>query len=300
MHPTIHAFTPTDVVGNFIFEKLISWVASPLLLYQIIALVLVISQALIWNSMLNNLRFLPSQNFLPSLIYVTFTVALPDFISISQSMIIAFAVLWMLGNVVDIYKKEKQTTATFDLGFAVGLCSLMGAHFILLGLFLVLALLILRPMRIAEWFNFLTGIFIPFFLIGTWCFYQGNYLQFQTNFFRNIVFHINHTTPYNAAFIVVAVVTVFMIGLNYFLLNSRTLSRLVLIRKFFNVLFHASWVIAATWFIAADRSFAQFYILAIPMSFYFAYYLCIEKTRWKADLFYLFWVAAIVCSQYFL
>jgi hypothetical protein len=300
MHPAVHPFIPTDMVGNFVFVKLIGLIANNALLYNIIALVLVIAQALLWNGMLNNLRFLPSQNFLPSLVYVTFTAALPDFIGISQSMLVAFAILWVLNKVVNIYKKEKQTTSTFDLGFTVGICGLLGSHFICIGLFLILALLILRPMQVSEWFNFLTGIFIPFFLIGTWSFYNGFYLSFQHSFFHNLLFSFHHSTSYNAAFLVVSGITILMIGLNYFLLNSRQLSRLVLIRKFFNVLFHLSWVMAASWFISGDRSFAQFYILAIPMSFYFAYYLCIEKKNWKADLFYLFWVSAILGSQYFL
>jgi hypothetical protein len=300
MHPAVHPFIPTDMVGNFVFVKMIGLVSSNALVYNIIALVLVVAQALLWNSMLNNLRFLPSQNFLPSLIYVTFTAVLPDFIGVSQSMLVAFAVLWVLNKVVNIYKKEKQTTSTFDLGFTVGICSLLGSHFITIGLFLILALLILRPMQVSEWFNFLTGLFIPLFLMGTWSFYNGFYLSFQQSFFQNLHFSLHHTTSFNAAFWLVAGVSVFTIAINYFLLNSRQLSRLVLIRKFFNVLFHLSWIIAASWFISSDKSFAQFYILAIPMSFYFAYYLCIEKKNWKADLFYLFWVSAIVSSQYFL
>ena len=300
MHPAVHPFIPTDMVGNFVFVKMIGLVSSNALVYNIIALVLVVAQALLWNSMLNNLRFLPSQNFLPSLIYVTFTAVLPDFIGISQSMLVAFAVLWVLNKVVNIYKKEKQTTSTFDLGFTVGICSLLGSHFITIGLFLILALLILRPMQVSEWFNFLTGFFIPLFLMGTWSFYNGFYLSFQQSFFQNLHFSLHHTTSFNAAFWLVAGVSVFTIAINYFLLNSRQLSRLVLIRKFFNVLFHLSWIIAASWFISSDKSFAQFYILAIPMSFYFAYYLCIEKKNWKADLFYLFWVSAIIGSQYFL
>jgi hypothetical protein len=300
MHPTVHPFHPTDLVGSFVFEKLIGLISSNALLYNIIALVLVVSQALLWNSMLNNLRFLPSQNFLPSLVYVTFTAVLPDFIGISQSMLVAFAVLWMLNKVVNIYKKEKLTTSTFDLGFTVGICSLLGSHFITIGLFLILALLILRPMQVSEWFNFITGLFIPFFLVGTWSYYNGFYLEFQQSFFENLKFSIHHQTIYNLSFWMVTGVTLFSIGVNYFLLNSRQLSRLVLIRKFFNVLFHLSWIIATSWFISSDKSFAQFYILAIPMSFYFAYYLCIEKKNWKADLFYLFWVSAILGSQYFL
>lgn len=300
MHPAIHPFIPTDMVGNFVFVKMIGLVSSNALVYNIIALVLVVAQALLWNSMLNNLRFLPSQNFLPSLIYVTFTAVLPDFIGISQSMLVAFAILWLLNKVVNIYKKEKQTTSTFDLGFTVGICSLLGSHFITIGLFLILALLILRPMQVSEWFNFLTGFFIPLFLMGTWSFYNGFYLSFQQSFFQNLHFSLHHTTTFNAAFLSVAGVSIFTIAINYFLLNSRQLSRLVLIRKFFNVLFHLSWIIAASWFISSDKSFAQFYILAIPMSFYFAYYLCIEKKNWKADLFYLFWVSAIIGSQYFL
>ena len=299
LHPQAHQIVSTDIGGYYLMQITNAPLQNNLLLGEIILLVLIIAQALLWNTFLSNVRFLPYQNFLPAFVFIVFSSVLPDFNRLSPVFFTTFILIWMLYKLNNIYRKEKQTGATFDLGFAVGVAALLAAHNIFLSLFGIFGLAILRPTSFKEWLNFLIGIFIPFFLVGTWWFYTDRFFQFEESIVGNLIFHKNQSTLYNNGFWVVSGVTILMIVSIYFILSTRQLSRLVLIRKFFNVLFHLCWITSFMWFFSTDRSWAVFYLLAIPLSFYFAYYLCIEKKTWKADLWMGIWIAAILFSQYF-
>ncbi len=282
LHPQAHQIVPTDIGGYYLMQITNAPLQNNLLLGEIVLLALIIVQALLWNTFLSNVRFLPQQNFLPSFVFIIFSAVLPDFNALSPVFFTTFILIWMLYKMNNIYRKEKQTGATFDLGFAVGLASMLAAHNIFLLFFGIFGLAILRPTTFKEWLNFIIGIFIPFFLVGTWWFYTGRFFQFEESIIGNLIFRKSFVTNLNTGFWVVSSATILMIISSYFLLSTRQLSRLVLIRKFFNVLFHLCWITALMWFFSTDRSLNVFYLLAIPLSFYFAYYLCIEKKNMES------------------
>ena len=296
--PLVEQLQPTDYFGTYLFQYA-NYLADNRIVLNTLLTAITLSQALLFNSFLNTVRFLPQQNFLPSLVYVIFTAILPDFYSFSASLLIAFIIIWILHKLIQIYRHEKQYGAVFDLGFAIGVVTLISAHALVFALFAIVALAIMRPTTLVEWLNFLLGLFIPFFLIGTWSFYNHHINDFSNSILLNLKMHYQFASKPNISFYIAIGTTIVLIGANYILLKSRQLSRLVLVRKFFNVLFHLCWVTAASWFFNNDRSASSFYILAIPISFYFAYYLCLEKKSWKADLFIGIWVIAILYSQYY-
>ncbi len=298
-HVPAFQIIPSDILGYYLYQFSAAQLLSNPLLYSIVAITLTLLQALWWNNFLNNVRFLPQQNYLPAFVYVIYTAALPDFCFLSQSFFIAFIVIWILQMMVNIYRKEKQSGSIFNVGFAAGLAALISAHALCLIVFAVIALAILRPNTFKEWLNFLVGVFIPFFLLGTWFFYINRWHEFVESIYTNLLLHRNYATAFSTPFWISVGSTLAMIFSSYFILKSRQLSRLVLIRKFFNVLFHLCWITAAAWFLSTDRTLAAFYILAIPVSFYFAYYLCIEKKEWKANVFMGLWIATILFSQYY-
>jgi hypothetical protein len=203
-----------------------------------------------------------------------------------------------LYKLINIYRKENQTVTIFDLGFSISVAALIGAHFITLLIFLIIALLILRSLLFKEWINMLIGLFVPFFLVGTWWFYNDMWSNYTHSFFNNLHFHTKPYIKYSISFYAATITTIIAILSSYFLLNSVQLSRLVMVRKFFNLQFHLVWIVGLSWFLNADKSFSQFYLWAIPISFYFAYYLCVEKKKWKANWWYGLWLGAILFSQY--
>lgn len=294
LHPELlHLYPDTNILGNPIYTFLLAPFAAAPHILLIIGYIVTFLLALYFNQFLHKQRLLTIQNYYPALVVLTVSALLPEWIIPSMPMLSSFLAMLLLQRLIVLYRKEKMYGQVFDIGLIVGLGILSYTSLVWFAVLLLFALFILRAFVLREWINVYTGIVVPLFLTGTWYFYTDRWPGFYTALLHNCSFHSTVQFSLNkgalAAYGTIVVLCLYL----WIMMQSKPLSRLVLVRKVFWLWFHLSWVIAVSYFFTPNRSATHFYLFILPFSFYLSYYLCVEKNKWLRTVSFMLLVAVI-------
>ncbi|MEO5905901.1 MAG: hypothetical protein ABIQ11_04210 [Saprospiraceae bacterium] len=126
---------------------------------------LIFIQAAIVNRLFIRQSMLGEINLFPGLSFILLTAMHPSFIGISSVMLANTTLMIALVYVFDILKKERQEETRFIAGWWLAVSALLYTPYFVLILFGLIAMSILKTLKIKDIFQFLTGFFSPF-LIG--------------------------------------------------------------------------------------------------------------------------------------
>lgn len=161
--PVLHA--EDNYLYKFILTALNSVFGRSALPYAILSFLLQFSQATLLNSICNYHKMLPRSNYLPGMSYILLTSLLPDWGHFSAPLLINFIMIWCWYRIVALYNNSSPITAIFNIGFYLGLATLLYIPAVAFLLLLVFALLIMRPFRIQEWFVGFIGFTFPYYFL---------------------------------------------------------------------------------------------------------------------------------------
>ncbi len=147
----IKALHPTGVVFPFI--------------YPVIVYLLVYTQAIIFNGLINDQKLFTSPNYLLALYYLVITAIVPEWNVLSPVLIINTVLVWAWPRMVGLYHQANPKTALFNIGFGFGLAAFFYFPSVYLLLLLIVALILFRPFYIAEWLVAVLGILTPFYFL---------------------------------------------------------------------------------------------------------------------------------------
>ncbi len=155
---------PGDVfstwAGDFV-RSTQQWGAGEFILSTFIVFI----QAIIINRLFIRQSMIGEINLLPGLSYILLTALHPSFIGMSSVLLANTTLLIALMYLFDILRKEKQEETRFMAGWWLAVSGLLYTPYILLVLFGLIAMSILKTLKIKDIFQYLTGYFSPF-LIG--------------------------------------------------------------------------------------------------------------------------------------
>jgi len=104
-------------------------------------------------------------NLYPGLCYVLLTSMHPSFISISSLLLANTTMLIAFSYLFDVLKKDRQEETRFMAGWWLAVSGLLYSPFFILLFFGLLAMSMLKTLKVKDIFQFLTGYISPF-LIG--------------------------------------------------------------------------------------------------------------------------------------
>ncbi len=157
--------------------------------YAILSFIILFSQATLLNSICNYHKMLPRANYLPAMCYILITSLLPDWGHFSAPLLINSIMIWCWYRMVALYNNPSPVTAIFNIGLFIGLATLLYVPAIAFLFMLFFALIIMRPLRIQEWFVGFVGFTSPYYFL-----ILVLYFIHQLNW-RNLVPHIRFTFP---------------------------------------------------------------------------------------------------------
>lgn len=131
----------------------------------ILSTFLVFVQAVLINRIFIRQSMLGEINLFPGLSYILLTAMHPGFIGLSSVLLANTTLLMALIYLFDILKKEKQEETRFMAGWWLAVSGLLFTPYIMLAVFGLIAMSILKTLKIKDIFQYLTGYFSPF-LIG--------------------------------------------------------------------------------------------------------------------------------------
>lgn len=154
-----------------------SWINDmiPSLLWQhIIACVLIFVQAAYINRIVVKHRIASVITLWPGLIYILLVSLLPSYSYLSPVLIANTFILMVLSDIFKIYKKPFVVEYIFNAGVFISLASMIYSPYIIFAGAAFIGLAIIRSFKSKEIIQFFSGLFVPYFLYGTWKYYRGS------------------------------------------------------------------------------------------------------------------------------
>jgi hypothetical protein len=263
LHPEI---PQPQLIDGFLYKALLKWLlpfgtAFPVI-YSIATLLLLYTQAVSFNKMINELRLLQKPNYLTGMSYLLVTSLFTEWNTLSSPLIINSLLIWVWARMSGLYNDGSAKTTLFNIGIAIGLGTFFYFPSIAFAILVVAGLAITRPFRLAEWLIALFGVITPYYFILAIAFLTGQLKNYKFPGVAVTLPKFNQTNWAYAAIIIVLITGI--IGFFYVQQNFRR--QLIQARKSWNLLFLYLLVAVFVPFINATHSFEYWILTAVPLS----------------------------------
>lgn len=263
LHPKIPQPHQTD---GFLYKAFINWASTfsagfPVI-YAIITFILLYTQAITFNKLVNDLRLMQKPNYLTGMSYLLVTSLFSEWNMLSAPLIINTLLIWVWGRMSSLNNDTHPKTTLFNIGIAIGLSTFFYFPSLAFAALIIFGLAIIRPFKLAEWFIALFGIITPYYFLLAITFLTQGLKGYKL---PGIAFTSPKYYPTNWALAAIIIVIVVAItGVLFVLQNLRR--QLIQARKSWHLIFLYLFVAVCIPFINAIATFEYWILSAVPIS----------------------------------
>jgi hypothetical protein len=173
---------PAPQIGEhsaILYAEIIKFLRSstdnPDFLFGVLAFVVLFTQALQLNSLINKNRMMQRVNFLPATAYLVITSLIPEWNHFSAPLLVNSLVLLIFSSLFKISNQYSIKGTIFNIGIAIGIGSFIFFPSVIFFVWLIFALLVMRSVRINEWLICLLGVTAPYYFYAAYLFFSDNW-----------------------------------------------------------------------------------------------------------------------------
>lgn len=295
IHPQIPVIQKTD--GLF-YNRVLS-VVKPLLdhypfFYSFIAFVFLFSQALSFTRLLNNRKLMQKPNYLPGMSYLLITSFFPEWNILSSSLILNSLLIWVWAKMSSLYNNPGAKSTLYNIGMVIGITTFFYFPSLAFALLIIFALLITRPLRIAEWLISILGILTPWYLLFAWLFLTNRLYSFQVPGIRvQYSLFIQNNAQYAGMLLILLAA---IAGAFFVQINARR--QVVQVRKSWGLLLLYLVVAILIPFINSIHNFQYWILTTVPLSAFIACFFYYPTKKWFPLSFHWIMVAFVIYMNY--
>ena len=257
----------------------------PVSAYFVTVMILVITQALHFNWILNKHEVLYKASWMPALIYLLICTILPPFFWFHPLIFANSILLFALDKLFYLYKNEHPLGFEFDSAFLMALAALFYFPLIVFILFYFVSILFLRPFSWRDWIVGLLGFMLPFFFAFVYYFWNNMLLTFYERVFisgikKQIELQSVFLHGYTFTLVLVAIIS----GLSINRLRANFYKNVSKTRLNQQVIIFYLVCAVLSILVSNEDLLYRFCILALPLSIFVAYYLLSGKKILWAEL----------------
>ena len=295
-------FTPPESANylSSLTYQLLSWlIGDRNYIYHVAASVLVFFQALYFNYIINNHRILSRSSYLPAMSYVLVSSVLIEFTLLTPALIANTFLLFALSKVLSTYKKEKASPILFDASLLVAMASLFFFPYIAFFLFILAAMVVLRPFNMREYFISVIGLLLPYYFIGVYFFWYHNLDAFwKTIEITQLNFPVQQLE--RSVRVIVTGSTLLAVALwTFFYVQGNIFRMVVQVRSYMMVFIFLFVAGVFSLLIQFTGEFYHFVWIAIPIGLAFAIFGMEIRRRWVAEIVHFFLLLSALFFQYY-
>jgi len=168
-HPVMPVTGKNETV---LFQEIIKLINSlgnqRALIASILAYLIIFTQSMQLNKLINDHRMMQRVTFLPATSFIIITSLLPEWNILSAPMIVSSLVLFVFSGLFKIYNLYNIKGNIFNIGLGIGLSSFIFFPSVILFGWLLFALMVMRAVKINEWLICLLGVTSPFYFYSAW------------------------------------------------------------------------------------------------------------------------------------
>ena len=297
MHPHMPIVQPKD---GILFHGILSflgptWHKNPVL-YSILAFILLFTQAITLTRHINNYRMMNRSNYLPGVAYMLITSFFAEWNYFSSPLLINTLLIFVLGWLFKIYNHPRGKGIVFNVGLTIGVSSFIFFPSVTFVIWVLFALMVMRPFSINEWLLCLLGVTSPYYFYAVYLFLTNQW------HISKILPYLSVSLPSLQQSIWLAVSSLllmvpFLTGGYFIQDNLRRM--LIQVRKGWSILLVYLLVAIFVPFVNTSNTFENWVMAAVPFS---AFHACtyFYPPR-KIFPLILFWtsVAFVIVYQYY-
>jgi hypothetical protein len=270
-----------------------SFNASHRVLSMFIALLLILTNAYLLIQLNTIHIFIPVRTQLPALFYILLAACFNPTRMLTPALLASLLIILILYRLFITYKYEGPSVNFLDSGLLISLASLIYFPSILFFPFLLVALVMLRPLNWREWAYVFVGLLLPYLFLVTGYYLMGapvsGYFQDMSGLF--VRHKINFSAMQWAGLLFILGMLVYA---SYFMASAIDNMK-IQGRKIFMLLlwlFLFSGIIYGT---IPGAGLDIFSIAAIPLAYLFSHYFCSSSRNWiNEGLFGLFLLIVVL------
>ena len=214
-----------------------------------------------------------------------------------QGLIGALFVLWALDRSFTDYHKNGINTRYFDAAFAISAASLFYFNMLYFLPFVWIAIAVLRPLNLREPLSVIVGLILPYLFTGSYYFLLSDTNLFFSTIQENFLHHASFAWVDLADFTYLTFLLLLLVPANFLIItryNSMKISTRKLV-KLLLVLFLISLLIMLISSVGPEI----FQILALPLSFLFAYFFHHIKNQRAGNVILLIFILIQFFESYY-
>ncbi len=264
------------------------------LIYSLIMFILLYTQAISFNRLLNNRRLMQKPNYLPGMSYLLITSFFIEWNVLSAPMLINTLLIWVWAKMSTVYNNQHIKTTLFNMGIAIGVSTFFYFPALAFAMLIIFGLLLTRPPRIAEWIIPLLGILVPWYFLFAWLFLTDKLYSFHVPGIEidYPLFAKNNIEYLGLALIVISTI----VGAFFIQLNARR--QIVQVRKSWGLMILYLIVALFIPFINSSYNFKYWFLATVPLSAFIACAFFYIEKKWIATVMHWIMAAFVIYITY--
>lgn len=264
-------------------------------LYWILGYLLLFSQALMLNYYINSRRMIQKPNYLPGMSYLLVTSFFAEWNVLSAPLVISTIVIWVWAKLSMISGDHRVKGTLYNLGLAIGVCSFLYFPAVAFLLLVLIALLIMRPAKIAEWILVILGLVSVWYILFAWLFVTDQIYSFNLKDLKLSYPDLLDDSWQYAGMIIIF----FMSVLGFFLVQSEASRQVIQVRKRWSLILCYVLVALVIPFINAGDNFEFWMLAALPLSAFIGAAFFYIKVKWLRTTMHWIMVAFVIYAEFF-
>ena len=296
INPPIPEIQKSD---GFLFNDILVFIKPTLDLwpvsYAIISYLLIFTQAVSLNQVINDRRLMQKVNYLPAMSYLLITSLFLDWNILSAPLLINTLLIWIWARLTAFYKSQHVKSNLFNVGMAIGICSFFYFPSLAFIFLVISALLFTRAPRVAEWLMPVMGVVTAWYFLFAWYFLTDKLYTFSLPGFT-----ISYPpfSKNNLAYVIGGSILLLGIIGGYYVKKNAS-KQLVQVRKSWTLLFLYLLVAILIPFINTRHTFDYWIIATIPLSAFVGCAFFYPRIRWIPGTIQWILVGFVIYMQYF-
>ena len=145
------------------------------MVFSIVTFLVFYAQALFLNYFFQQQKMVGRATDLPGMSLLLLSSLVPEWGYFSPVLLASLLSMYLLFALFRLYGQSDVRHSLFNMGLAVGVGCFLYLPTLIIGLWLLLAILIMRPFRLQEILLTILGVFTPFYFFGVWIFWKGQW-----------------------------------------------------------------------------------------------------------------------------
>lgn len=261
-----------------------------------VAFLLVLLQGFLLIRFNNKYILIEGRTYLPALFFVIIAGSFAELRVLHPVMFANIFFILALDLLFDSYKKEKLFSNFYIAAFLVSLGSLLYINAVYFMLMIWIGLAILRPFNWREWFVTFIGFATPC-LITLALFYLNDRLPELINSTKASL--LTPVAPFKLMFshYVFLAYSLLLALISAFFFYTGSNAKKISTRKYFMTFFWMLFFSPALYILIKTVSIEAIFILAIPLSYFYANYFMELRSKWIGEVLFIVFLGIVIYLQ---